>query len=152
MSKTREEIVQLVTKKKNLTQKKINIYCLTHTHDTEPREYWVKAPYSVNVFNTLVAYIQFELSDIEQSYGMDQEDLIKILEQFYDCKQTEKPDRGTYFEIDLYYNWEYFCSAYDDVQKIESMRRLGLKEALADIVERFYQTRPEWRPKNVATN
>ncbi|WP_342423098.1 hypothetical protein [Paenibacillus sp. FSL E2-0178] len=148
MSKTSVQIVEKVSKKKKLETSKNHLYCLTHTYDNEPRKYWVSAPYTLDTFDVIVAFIQYECSEIEESFGMDQEDVIKVLERFYGCKELETPDRISYYEVDLYENWEMFCGTADQIQSIELLKREGLNEVLAEFVEVFYQSKPEWRPKN----
>jgi hypothetical protein len=108
----------------------------------------VSAPYTLDTFDVIVAFIQYECSEIEESFGMDQENVIKVLEKFYGCKELETPNRTSYYEVDLYENWEMFCGTADQIQSLELLKREGLKELLMEFVEAFYQSKPEWRPKN----
>lgn len=149
MIKTAKEVVELISKKKKLKSTKERTYCLTHIYDEKPRNFWVLAPYSLEVFETICAYIQYECSDIEQSYGMSQEDIVKALEQLYECKAIETPRAGRYYKVDLYENWEIYCGQAGEVQKIETLKREGLRDLLEEFVESFYLEKPEWRPKEV---
>ncbi|GAB6989561.1 hypothetical protein [Paenibacillus pini] len=63
--KTAKEVVIYVKEKKILKSSKEYIYYLTHTYDYEPRKVWVKAPYDLETFEVICAYIQFESWHIE---------------------------------------------------------------------------------------
>lgn len=117
-------------------------YCLTHTYDEENRKFYVESPYDSEEFEAICAYIQFECSEVEESYAIDQTEVIEILEKFYDCKQSQQ---STAAEIDLYENWEYFCGS--DVQSVECLKRDGMNDYFKKYVENFYEANPKWRPE-----
>lgn len=153
MTLTAKRVVEYVKSKNELKDDKDYIYFLTHTYDEESRKIWVKAPYKPETFEVICAYVQYECSDIEQSFSMDQTDVIKVLEQFYDCSGTfsaAKEDKRKAVEIDLYENWEIYCGLAGDIQDIDLLRRDGMKEVLGEFVELFYQAKPEWRPEEIA--
>ncbi|MDR6779495.1 hypothetical protein J2W98_003775 [Paenibacillus peoriae] len=145
MTKTAKQVVEVVEKKKNLKSSRVNVFGLTHTYDVEPRIVYVEAPYSVETFEVICAYIQYECAEIEQSFSMDQEDVIKVLEQFYECKAIKK-QINAHYGVDLYENWEIYCGLADRVQSVKLLKRNGLTELLNKFVEGFYQAKPEWRP------
>ncbi|MGM1044756.1 MAG: hypothetical protein ACQEXX_01280 [Bacillota bacterium] len=150
MTKTAKEVVEFIKSKKDLKSEKDFIYYLTHTYDEEQRKVWVKAPYDLETFEVICAFIQYECSEIEQSFSMDQTDVLKVLEQFYDSSgtfSTDKQAKKKAIEIDLYENWEIYCGLADEIQNIELLKREGLNELLNEFVESFYQVKPEWRPK-----
>lgn len=146
----KNEVVEYVENKKFLKSEKDFIYYLTHTYDEEPRRVWVKAPYDQETFEIICAYIQYECSEIEESFSMDQKDMLEVLENYYDCTgnfSIAKEDKKKAIEIDLYENWEIYCGLADRIQNIELMHHNGMRELLGKFVESFYQVNPEWRPK-----
>lgn len=147
MNKT--EVVEYAKNKEDLKSDKCYIYYLTHTYDEKSRKIWVKAPYEQEIFEVICAYIQYECAEIEESFSMDQKDVLEVLEKHYGCTgnfSIAKEDKKKAQEINLYHNWEIYCGKAEDIQNIASLRRDGMKELLAKFVESFYQAKPEWRP------
>lgn len=143
MGKYEKDIVNHLRELKELPKSEsIHCYCLTHTYDEKKRRFYVEAPYDTEEFEAICAYIQFECSEIEESFSMDQTDIIEILENFYDCKKIKRT-RAT--QVDLYLNWEYFCGS--GVQSVDCLKRTGMDEYFKKFIEKFYETHPEWRPK-----
>ncbi|OMD76848.1 hypothetical protein [Paenibacillus odorifer] len=126
------------------------LYALTHTYDTElNRKLYIKAPYDYEIFNAICAYIQFECSELESSYGMDQTDVIEVLEAFYNCSSSfsiEKKKMKKAKIVDLYINWEQHCGS--GIQEVEVLKRDGMNAYFEKFIEGFYQIHPEWRPKS----
>lgn len=118
-----------------------HVYCLTHTYNETNRRSYVESPYDTDEFEAICAYIQFECSEIEQSYSIDQEEVIEILEKFYDCKKIKRTRAA---QVDLYLNWEYFCGS--DVQSVDCLKRIGMDEYFNKYVAEFYEQYPEWKP------
>lgn len=143
------DIVEYVQTKGNLESDVNYLYFLTHTYDEQQRKIWVKAPYDYETFNVICAYIQFECAEFEQSFSIDQTDVLEVLKKYYDCTgnfSVVKEDKRKAKEINLYLNWEQFCGCAEKIQSIESLHREGMNELLYKFVEDFYQSHPEWRP------
>ncbi|MNW32182.1 hypothetical protein D3C74_91190 [compost metagenome] len=129
-----EENSLLISHEDRMQQEPLT-YVLTHTYDHEPRSFFISAPYSFNHMNALIAFIQLESSDIEETYGMDQTEVIKVLSTFYDCQSLEIEDENA-SEIDLYTNWETWAAPYGDViQEIPQFKREGLADLLKTFIE-----------------
>lgn len=116
-------------------------YVLTHTHDESPRKFYLKAPYSEDTMNVLIAFIQFESNDIDDIYGMDQCDVIEVLKALYGCEpiQESLPEAT---EIDLYLNWEIWCGVSDRVQALSYLGHEQLKSMLQGFINSWLSTNP----------
>ncbi|MFC5402352.1 hypothetical protein [Cohnella soli] len=117
-------------------------YALTHTHDESPRQFYIKAPYSEDTMNVLIAFIQFASSELDECFGMDQADIIDVLKELYDCEPSQDPLPDA-AEIDLYLNWEIWCGVGDRVQALEYLGH----DRLNGILQGFIDT---WLKKNPA--
>jgi hypothetical protein len=111
----------------------MNPYCLTHYYDEKLRRFYVEAPYDFDTFQAICAYIQYELSELDMTYSMDQTEVIEILETFYDCKKVKRTRAS---QVDLYYNWEYFCGV--GLQEVECLKRDGMDVLLQKYVDEFH--------------
>ncbi|MBU7316029.1 hypothetical protein [Paenibacillus oleatilyticus] len=133
MGKYGEEIVARLKESASLPkEEKSYQYCLTHTHDHEPRRYYIEAPYTPDIFEAICAYIQFECAEIEDTYSMDQTDVIEILEKFYECKSVKRTKAN---QVDLYLNWEYFCGS--QLQIVECLKRDGMNEYFQKYIDEY---------------
>lgn len=142
MGKLEKEITSRLKQCTQIPKSESNhVYCLTHTYDENPRRFYVETPYNADEFEAICAYIQFECSEIEQSYSMDQAEVIEILEEFYDCKKIKRV-KAT--EVDLYENWEYFCGS--DIQSVDCLKRERMEDYFNKYIEEFYKRHPEWKP------
>ncbi|MGG1652285.1 hypothetical protein ABHN03_04065 [Paenibacillus sp. NRS-1775] len=146
-NKTIKEVFESIKKKKKLQSKITRIFKLNHAADESETDCWVSAPYTLDVFEAICAYIQFECEKIEMSYDMSQDEVIEILEKFYGCKKNERPTSGSYFNVDLYYSRELFCGSKTNLEEIELLQREGMESYFKKYIEEFYCLHPEWRPK-----
>lgn len=119
-------------------------YCLTHTYDEKVRRYYVEAPYMPDVFEAICAYIQFECSEIEETFSMDQTDVIEVLEKFYGCNKIKRTRAN---QVDLYLNWEWFCGS--DIQSVECLKRDGMNVYFDRFIQDFYEARELRREQTV---
>ncbi|WP_240416716.1 hypothetical protein [Paenibacillus periandrae] len=127
----RDEIVNSLRQQNSLSDGMEYSYVLTHTYDLKPRFFYLSAPYPIATMNALIAFIQFECFEIDETYGMDQTDILTVLTQIYECVQTTLVlPHAT--EIDLNHNWEYWCSS--QVQSIPLFQKEQLRELLQQIV------------------
>lgn len=129
----RDQVIERLNGSDTLVDGSSYNYVLTHTHDFTPRFFYVIAPYSLDTMNALIAYIQFESCDIEETYGMDQTDVIEVLTKLYNCEKSDKPLDDAY-EIDLYLNWEQWVAVSSDVQSVLLFKRENLTELLQQII------------------
>ncbi|KAF6630616.1 MULTISPECIES: hypothetical protein [Paenibacillus] len=139
-TKSRKEFVQYLMSLDELKKSDGNhVYYLTHTYNNDPnRKLYFKAPYDLDTINAICAYIQFECSEIEMSYSMDESEVIEILEKFYSCSSTFSADKGdvkTAQKIDLYFNWETHCGS--NVQTVSSLKRKGMDKYFKRYVDGF---------------
>lgn len=133
MGKYEEEIVARLKESASLPkEEKSYQYCLTHTYDHEPRRFYIDAPYMPDIFEAICAYIQFECAEIEDTYSMDQTDVIDILEKFYGCKSIKRTKAN---QVDLYLNWEYFCGS--QLQTVECLKREGMNEYFQKYIDEY---------------
>lgn len=128
-TKNRKEFVQSMMLMTELTKIDENkIYYLTHTYNHDPnRKLYFLAPYDLETLNAICAFIQFECSELDMSYTMDEREVIEILERFYDCRSSFSADKGDVKKaqgIDLYINWETHCGS--NVQSVSSLQRNGM--------------------------
>lgn len=123
----RHALINRIKTGANLYTSDTYVYRLTHSYDHQPRNFYVKTNIVPEVMDALIAYIQFEMSEIEMEHDTDQTEVISILKQFYNAQDSK---RSKSVHIDLYYNWEKWCGATEEIQNIEPFHREGLKEAL----------------------
>ncbi|WP_063562920.1 hypothetical protein [Paenibacillus sp. O199] len=146
MTMTAKQVVEMVMGKLKLKDDKLKLYYLTHTYDEKQSRVWVKAPYDQETFEVICAHIQYECFEIEESYGMSQEDVLKVLENLYECSGTfssTKDEKRKAIEVDLYQNWEIYCGLANDIQDIELLKRAEMNETLKDIVKQFCNSQSE---------
>lgn len=115
--KYRERILQSLSQGELPKADPARAFVLTHTHDESQRQCYLRAPYTRDVLNVLIAYIQFQSSDLEDVYGMDQTEMVEILCELYDCEAFQEPILVAE-EIDLYLNWEEWCGLAEEVQSL----------------------------------
>lgn len=115
------------------------VYYLTHTYNQDPnRKLYFLAPYDLYTINAICAYIQFECAELDDSYSMDESEIIEILETFYECRSSfsaEKRDVKKALGIDLYINWETHCGS--GVQSVEILKREGMEDFFKRYVDNF---------------
>ncbi|PZT57362.1 hypothetical protein [Paenibacillus silvae] len=144
MKMTAKQVVEMAKDKNELKDDKFNLFYLTHTYDEKQSKVWVKAPYNAETFEVICAYIQYECFELEDGYGMGQEDVLKVLEKFYGCSGTfsvSKEEKKSGIKIDLYENWEIYCGLANDIQNIKTLKREGMNDLLSEFVEEFYVKR-----------
>ncbi|QHW35554.1 hypothetical protein GZH47_32225 (plasmid) [Paenibacillus rhizovicinus] len=111
-------------------------FVLTHTHDESPRPLYLNGPYTADAMNVLVAFIQLESWELEETYGMDQTDVAGVLTQLYGCHVSETP-LAKPVEIDLYLNWEEWCGVADQVSALQVFQNERLREVLQKYIDDF---------------
>lgn len=134
-----DDILNEVLQRDTLFDDNHYTYHLTHTYDKEPRKIIITSNIEPYAMDLLIAYIQYQASEIDMSYGMDQEDIQRIIKEIY--SESKKKDNVynmdlTPCEIDLYINWEWWCGRADQVMNIELFHNQKLKTMLEEIVPR----------------
>ena len=130
---------QLVGVAKGMTQlpeEEVCVYRLTHTYDPNPdRAAFVQSSIPTEFMELLVAFIQYECADLDESYAMDQTEVAEVLCQFYGAVALEncEPNVESY-KIDLYINWERHCGS--NVQGVGMFKRPQMKEFLKKFVDK----------------
>lgn len=139
-AKNRKEYIQsliTITELPKLDENKV--YYLTHTYNHDPnRKLYFLAPYDIDTLNAICAYIQFECSESDMSYSMDESEVIEILETFYECRSSfsaEKRDVKKAQGIDLYINWETHCGS--GVQSVKLLKREGIEDFFKRYIDNF---------------
>ncbi|MGC6589100.1 hypothetical protein ACPV3A_29665 [Paenibacillus sp. Dod16] len=125
----------------NIKDTHIHYFVLTH-YWFKADPYFIAAPYDHKTMNALVAFIQGEASKINETFGLNPEDVTKILKQFYECDEldTDEINQITskigmisflefFHKIDLVNNWES-----GDGSNIPSFEREGLKNFIRAII------------------
>lgn len=130
---TRETIINQVKNLESIIGDKFYTYKFTHTYDIKPSPIYFKSKLAPNTMDLLIAFIQFEGSDIDQEYGLGQEEVVPLLVKYYDGESAEPKKRGV-TEINLYDNWEIWAGVSDKVMGIELFKREGLIEDLKKII------------------
>ncbi|QSF43403.1 bis-aminopropyl spermidine synthase family protein [Paenibacillus tianjinensis] len=149
ITRTTKEFIKSMKEWTELKKIDLQLYSLTHTYDEDPkRKLHILVPYDYETFNAICAYIQFECSELETSFSMDQTDIIEVLTKFYDCEeclyQKELLIDEDAKNIDLYINWESHCGS--GVQEVKVLKRDVMNKYFEKYIESFYQEHPNWRP------
>lgn len=126
----RDNVVDTLKGTSDLKDGTYRKYVFTHTHDDSPNYFYVTAPYDKDTMNALVAYIQHVAFGIDDTYGMDQSEAIRVLTELYECEIADETESA--FEIDLFLNWEVWASA--DLITILAFEREGLDQMLRAII------------------
>ena len=89
--------------------------------------------------NKIVSCIQGIGCEINESYGLDYDEILDILEEFYDYKIINKEDMiepYNYSIIDINYNWEMYAQNDNYAEECNQFEVEGLKDKLKTIIER----------------
>ena len=130
MNEMKIEQINKVNKLKSIYGKREHYYVFTHTYDTiTPTPVYIKSNIRPKLMDLLVAFIQFKASNILMEYEIYQTDLKDLLIKHFNCEEVMYVNH-TFTEIDLYLNWEYWCSVAENV---ESINHFNKTELLADI-------------------
>ena len=139
MKQRKLAMIDVVRKMKSVNSSQHYQYHLTHTYDIGDNSVRFSANIAPHVVDLLLAYIQFECSDIDNCYSMSQSELMSIVADLYGEVGIHSKTEETK-EIDLYVNWETWCSCAEEVQKIELFKRTELSDRLESIIN-------EWKKK-----
>lgn len=108
--------------------KSIN-YKLTHclANNKESYEVLFSSKLRVEYLSNVIAYIQFLTDEISHAKELSSIEIVSLLKMFYD-NDIEILDNNEVvkFTIDEYDNWEFYCSAAEQILKNENYIRKGL--------------------------
>jgi hypothetical protein len=131
-----EYAIDRILKMGDIKEEKYYSYAIIHAADDKVTKHFVSAPYDAIVLFAICAYVQFELHELDDTYGLCQDEMVDILVKLYDCQAS--PKRLVKAEkIDLYYAWEAFCGQCDVLQNIESLKRDGLRALLQTYIDLY---------------
>ncbi|MGM1023196.1 MAG: hypothetical protein ACQEXV_22420 [Bacillota bacterium] len=126
--KKSKKVIEKLKQAESLKDGKHYAYVLSHTYDQDPtRLFYFRAPYSEEVMNALIAFIQYQCSAIEITYSMDQTEIVEILTTLYDCTESKEPILNA-TKIDLYVNWERWV--HPDLRTVSLFMRDELNSML----------------------
>lgn len=92
---------------------------------------------TLSKLNKIVSCIQGIGCEINESYGLDYEEILSLLEEFYEYKIIDKEDMVepyNYTVIDINYNWEMYAQIDGYSKECDELAVEGLKEKLKEIV------------------
>lgn len=140
MTMSIRQIVDHVASLSDLKSNGTELFLLMHEYDdNDDNNILIEAPYSHEVFATIVAYIQFICDEVDHTYGMSQEDVASILCSLYDCKIKLPHAREFYYysKVELCENWEMFCGSYsyDKIMQNKLFEREELGNELIRMVD-----------------
>lgn len=110
------------------------VYNVIHCMNIEPKNTYVEINYTPSVMDGIIAYIQHISWEITHKccYSLGEEEILEIINKFYtEVKDLDKPYKS-YYEIDLYENWEANAS-YDFENGMPKFNREGLLEYIEEM-------------------
>lgn len=92
----------------------LQTYNIIHSMNDSPMNYWVQVGLPVEALCGLFAYIEHVSFDVTDScaHSLSESEIIDIVNKFYYPVTVldREPLSGSYYEIDLYVNWEEHAS------------------------------------------
>lgn len=135
MNDNRNDVIEKVIKQKNIYKKKEKYYVLKHTYDIAPSPVIIKTTIDSKTMDLLVAYLQYKADGMKHAFSFHQTDMADLLEKYFDCEVIESHS-GSYYEIDLYENWEHWCSKAAEVESIPHFHNESLLVDLKTLVSK----------------
>ena len=92
---------------------------------------------TLSKLNKIVSCIQGIGNEINESYGLDYDEILSLLEEFYEYKIINKEDMikpYNYTIIDINYNWEMYAQIDGYSKECDELSVEGLKEKLKEVV------------------
>ena len=92
---------------------------------------------TLSKLNKIVSCIQGIGCEINENYGLDYEEILNLLEEFYEYKIINKEDMidpYNYTVIDINYNWEMYAQIDGYSKECDELAVGGLKEKLKEMV------------------
>lgn len=130
---TRNEVIEKVCKQKNIYKKKEKYYVLKHTYDITPTPVIIKTTIDSKTMDLLVAYLQFKADGMKHAYSFHQTDMANIITKYFDIEILDS-FTGSYYEIDLYENWEHWAGEAAKVEMISQFHNVEMIKELEELV------------------
>lgn len=105
------------------------VYNIIHQMNIVPKNTYVETNFTPLVMDGIMAYIQHVAWDTthECCYSLGEDEVLEIINKFYtEVKFLDEPYKS-YYEIDLYENWEA-NAAFDYENSMTEFQREGLLE------------------------
>ncbi|MEK4122057.1 hypothetical protein [Lysinibacillus sp. FSL K6-0102] len=119
-----------------MNTKPIN-YKLTHYYAKEKESYDVifSSKLRPEYLSNVIAHIQFLTDEISHAKELASIEIVSLLKMFYD-NDIEILDNNEVakFTIDEYDNWEFYCSAADQILKNKNYVRKGLESFIKKLL------------------
>jgi hypothetical protein len=132
--KGRERALSYVESLKELESDSEYTYKLFHEFDSKPSDVYVKTSIQPAVFELLLAYVLFEGNEIDEGYGLGQEEIATpILSNLFGVEVLDKEDVNSH-EFDLYYVWEKWCSLYEKVSVLDVLKHKEVVKVLTELI------------------
>lgn len=122
------------------------VYNIIHCMNIEPKNTYVETSFTPLVMDGIIAYIQYISWEITNKccYSLGEDEVLEIVNKFYtEVKHLTEPYKS-YYEIDLYENWEANAS-FDYENGMTEFYREGLPEYIEDMA-----VRNNWKNGGVA--
>lgn len=136
---TASEMLEYVSMQEQLFSNDYFHFHLTHSYNPEKRITTFVSNINPIIMEVLVAYIQFNGDEVDESHSMDQEEIRSIIKTLYIDTQPNRNVNNLNpvpYEIDLYINWERFCGKADKVMAISLFYQERMKELLKYHIEK----------------
>jgi len=104
-------------------------YKLTHCLAINKENYEVifSSKLRPEYLSNVIAHIQFLTDEISHAKELSSIEIVSLLKMFYDNDIEIIDDNGVVkFTIDEYDNWEFYCSAAEQILNNEKYKRKGL--------------------------
>ena len=92
---------------------------------------------TLSKLNKIVSCIQGIGCEINESYGLDYDEVLKLLQEFYEYKIINKEDviePYNYTVIDINYNWEMYAQNNNYAKECDILEVKGLRDKLKEMV------------------
>lgn len=131
-----EEIIHLVKNNNSLFQPFPYSYCLVFKGE---QPIFFTSNIYPEMMDLIIAYIQFIASGINEFYGLEQTDIVDIINTLYQPKHKEpnREDIEGEYVFDSFYNWEYWSAYANKVQTIDLFHHEKLNEKLTNILKQY---------------
>ncbi|MDF9763795.1 hypothetical protein OKW24_005691 [Peribacillus simplex] len=100
----------------------MEIYQITHEYAYDAEIWNVTSPMNPEEFELLIAYIQFEVNEIDEHVSLIHIDMVQRVLPLYGCKRTfdDILDDDDH-DFDLHWIWESNTGKYDEILKMEKI-------------------------------
>lgn len=121
---SREKLINRLKSIKKITTNKEYTYKLTHEYSLD-KDKFVQFTTNIKpeIMSPLLAYIQFEAEEIDESYEVEEVEIVRLIDKYY-APVKSIDDNKTITNIDVFHNREYLCGS--GIWELEIFKRDGL--------------------------